>query len=172
MTPEKQHEINIFIKGYKTCDLLLAPFHIFSVNFCNNTTQKLCQYTPYIMKYQGTTWLASDIHLNQSYLSIIRQIQKAVLTTTGGHHDCLFKAATSQNLPQHCPTHFSSIPIGCHVPPTNFSACSLVLKFSNSLYIHCDYLLFHFFAFINHTWFSMTKNLSVYQLNTAQFCCK
>ena len=41
MTQEKQHEINIFIKGYKTPDLLPAPFNIFSVYFCNNTTQKI-----------------------------------------------------------------------------------------------------------------------------------
>ena len=64
MTWEKKHEIDIFIKRYKTRDLLPAPFQVFSVDLCNNTTQKLCQYTPYIMKYQITTWLASDIHLN------------------------------------------------------------------------------------------------------------
>ena len=68
--------------------------------------------------------------------------------------------------------HFSSIPIGCHVAPTNLSAWSLVLEFCGSLYIHSNYLLFHIFAFINLTCFSMTKNLLVYWLNTAQFCCE
>ena len=41
MTREKQHEINVFIKRYKTCDLLPTPFQVFSVDLCNNTTQKI-----------------------------------------------------------------------------------------------------------------------------------
>ena len=71
--------------------------YIFGKSLQQYNTKKLCQYTPYIMKYQITTQLASDIHLKWSYLSIIRQIWKAVLTTTGGQHDYLIKATTSQN---------------------------------------------------------------------------
>ena len=71
-------------------------------------------------------------------------IWKVVLTIPRCHHDCLFKATNVTKFflcTAH--THFSSIPIGCHVPLTDFSACSLVLEFSDSLYIHHDYLLFH-----------------------------
>ena len=31
-----------------------------------HNTKNLCQYIPYIMKYQITTWLTSDIPLNSS----------------------------------------------------------------------------------------------------------
>ena len=86
------------------------------------------------------------------------EIQKAVLTIWRSHDICHFKAATSQNFALALPTHtLSIIPIGCHAPTTNFSVCSLVLKFNDSLYIHRDYLSFHIFAFINLTCFSSIK---------------
>ena len=115
----------------------------------------LGQYIPHIMKYQIITQLPSDIHLKLVNLSIkSSEIRKAVLTILGSHAICHFKAATSQNFTLAPHTHtLSSIPIGCHGPKTKFSVCSLVLKFSDSLYIHCDYLLFHIFAFINLTCF-------------------
>ena len=142
----------------KTHDLLLALFNVLLIGFCNNTTQILCQYISYIIKYQIITWLTSDIHLNQSNLSIIWQNTKS-----STHHGRMPSRLPLQgcNIMKFylstAHTHFSSIPIGCHVAPTNFSACSLVLEFCSSLYIHSDYLLFHIFAFINLTCFLMTK---------------
>ena len=150
-----------------------APLQISFVNFCNKTKQNFCQYIPYIMEYQIITQSTSDNPFKSVKLSIIRLIQKAVLTIPSCHHDCLFKATNITKFFLHTAhTHLLSIPIGCHVPLTNFSACSLVLQFSNSLYIHRDYLLFHIFAFINLTCFSMMKNHPVYWFNTARFCCK
>ena len=81
-------------------------------------------------------------------------MRKAVLIISNCHKICHFKAAMS-NFTLAPPMHtLSRIPIGCHAPTINFPACSLVLKFSDSLGIHHDYLLFNIFAFINLPYFS------------------
>ena len=107
--------------------------------------QNLGQYIPYTLENQIITQLPSDIHLKSVKLSInLAQYKKQYSPSQDAIMTASSRPQTSQNFSL-CTahTHFSSISIGCHVPPTNFSACSLVLKFSDSLYIHCNYLFFH-----------------------------
>ena len=111
------------------------------------------------MEYQIITQLPSDIHLKSVKLLInLAQYKKQYSPSQDAITTASSRPQTSQNFSL-CTahTHFSSILIDCHVPLTDFSACSLVLEFSNSLYIHHNYLLFHILTFINLTCFSTTK---------------
>ena len=151
---------------YKTCDLLLAPFNIFSVNLCNNTRQK-------IMSVHSLHYEVSNNHMVGQWhpfkLVIFINHQANTKSSTHRHWRPSRLPCQGCNVTKF---YLPSIPIGCHAPPTDFSACSLALEFCGSLYIHSAYLLFPIFAFINLTCFSTMKNLLVYWLNTAQFCCK
>ena len=119
--------------------------------------KKLGQFILHIIKYPIITQLTSNIHFKSVKLLLnLVKYEKQYSPLGEAMISVTFKAATSQNFTLTPSTHtLSSIPIGCHAPKTNFSACSLILEFNDSLYIHCDYLLFHIFAFTNLTCFSL-----------------
>ena len=128
---------------------------IFLVHVYNDTTQSLGQYIPNIIKHQTVTQLTSNIHFKSVNLSIILVKYEKQYSPSLAAIISVTSRQQCQNFTLAPPTHtLSSIPIGCHAPMTNFPACSLVPKFSDSLGIHCNYLLFHIFAFINLKCFS------------------
>ena len=143
-----------FIPSWETRDLLFAVSNFFLVFLCNHTKQNIfrsvhSQHHRVPNNHTITKWHPFKF---SKFINKSSKIWKAVLTISNHHDICHFKAAMS-NFTLAPPMHtLSRIPICCHAPTTHFPACSLVLKFSNSLGIHHDYLLFNILhLLISHT---------------------